>query len=406
MHFLGIAGMPRRIPDYPDAYSGWNLIASYGSSISFISALFFFYIVYRIFVNNAEGYLNTLKEQLLNRLKYKNIEILNGFEFISNVWNLKVYNYFLKTYNKKYVAMFQTNLEKNEFIKPIWGALFLITSCDVPEKWQMNFQDPASPIMEGIINLHHDILFFLMLITIAVFWVILRIVFLTEIDNATAHLNTPITHNTFLESIWTLMPTIILISIAVPSMTLLYSMDDVSSPDLTIKIVGNQWYWTYEYSNQCIYSEKTEALLREIFFENKTIESRMLLENDCYYTRGSFRLLDVDNKLYLPTKINIRFLVTSTDVLHSWAIPSLGIKMDACPGRLNQTTVYINRAGIYYGQCSEICGTDHAFMPISIVAVDLKSYYLMLNDSYYSEEDTTTNKSFEDKYKELFIRSI
>jgi cytochrome c oxidase subunit 2 len=230
-------------------------------------------------------------------------------------------------------------------------------------KWQFSFQDPASPIMEGIIHLHNDLLAFMVGISIFVTWMLYR----TVIRFQASENNFPnfkknglwvMPENaTILEIIWTIAPSFILLAIAVPSFALLYAMDEVIDPSLTIKAVGHQWYWSYEYSDY-----------------DKSINFDSYMKNEDDLVVGDMRLLEVDHRVVLPINTHIRVIVTSADVLHSWAIPALGVKMDACPGRLNQTSLFIKRTGLFYGQCSEICGANHAFMPIVIEAVDLPSY--------------------------------
>jgi len=166
-----------------------------------------------------------------------------------------------------------------------------------------------------------------------------------------------ISHHTTLEIVWTILPAVILILIAIPSFALLYAMDELEDPRLTIKAIGHQWYWSYEY--------------RDLVFGHpvsKNFDSYMVLEEDLPV--GGLRLLEVDNPLVLPINTQIRVLVTSTDVLHSWAVPSFGIKIDACPGRLNQVGLLISRTGVFYGQCSELCGINHSFMPIKVITFD------------------------------------
>nr|ANG60799.1 cytochrome c oxidase subunit II [Desmophyllum dianthus]UUF92236.1 cytochrome c oxidase subunit II [Desmophyllum pertusum] len=163
---------------------------------------------------------------------------------------------------------------------------------------------------------------------------------------------------TFLEIVWTIIPAVILIFIALPSLKLLYLMDEIISPALTIKVIGHQWYWSYEYSD---YEGETLA------FDSYMVPSSDLIS-------GKNRLLEVDQKLVVPIGTHIRFLVTGADVLHSFAVPSLGLKVDAVPGRLNQTGVFIKRPGVFFGQCSEICGANHSFMPIVIEGVGLNEY--------------------------------
>jgi len=170
-----------------------------------------------------------------------------------------------------------------------------------------------------------------------------------------------VSHHSILEIIWTIIPIIILIFIAIPSFVLLYSMDEIISPVLTLKAIGHQWYWSYEYSD--IFNNQ---LL------NIEFDSYMVSTNDLKL--GQFRLLTVDNEVILPTNVNIRIIITSADVLHSWSVNSFGVKMDAVPGRLSQSIVFIKRDGIFYGQCSELCGVNHGFMPIVIKVLGLNDY--------------------------------
>ena len=243
-------------------------------------------------------------------------------------------------------------------------SVFINLDASVP--WQMGFQDPATPVMEGIINFHHDLFFFLILIVVSVSWILGRcILFFNEKTTKKAEI---FVHGTILEIVWTIIPAIILIIIAIPSFSLLYAMDELIDPILTLKVIGSQWYWSYEYS---------DAMDESIFFD-----SYMVLEEDL--DKGQFRLLEVDNRVVVPTNTHIRVIITATDVLHSWAIPSLGVKLDACPGRLNQTSMYIKRVGVFYGQCSEICGINHGFMPIVVESVSLDTYSTWFNQKIES----------------------
>lgn len=241
------------------------------------------------------------------------------------------------------------------------GNIFLMSaSNDAAEPWQLGFQDAATPMMQGIIDLHHDIFFFLILILVFVLWILVRA--LWHFHYQKNPIPQRIVHGTTIEIIWTIFPSIILMFIAIPSFALLYSMDEVVvDPAITIKAIGHQWYWTYEYSD---YNSSDEQSL--------TFDSYMIPEDDLEL--GQLRLLEVDNRVVVPAKTHLRLIVTSADVLHSWAVPSLGVKCDAVPGRLNQISILVQREGVYYGQCSEICGTNHAFMPIVVEAVTLKDY--------------------------------
>jgi cytochrome c oxidase subunit 2 len=169
-----------------------------------------------------------------------------------------------------------------------------------------------------------------------------------------------------LEIVWTITPSIILLLIAVPSFALLYSMDEVIDPTITFKAIGHQWYWSYEYSDY-ISSKGVN-----IIFDSYMVPTEEL-------KLGQFRLLEVDNQAVLPIYTHVRLLVTATDVLHSWAVPSLGVKIDCVPGRLNQVSLFIKKEGLYFGQCSELCGVNHGFMPISIRAVEPSEFNLCLN---------------------------
>lgn len=203
---------------------------------------------------------------------------------------------------------------------------------DVAEPWQILFQDSGTKIMEGIVNLHNWILFYLIIISIFVLWFL--IVIIKEFNST----KNPISYRklkdgTLIEVIWTLTPALILITIALPSFKLLYLMDEILDPTITIKTIGRQWYWEYEYS---------DYISPELSFESYMIPTDNLEE-------GQLRLLEVDNRLFLPSETSIRVIVTAADVLHSWTIPSLGVKIDCVPGRLNQTSLYVKRNGVYYG---------------------------------------------------------
>lgn len=238
--------------------------------------------------------------------------------------------------------------------------------------WQFGFQMPASPVMEGIINFHHDLFFFITSISFFVFYMLARTIVL--FNSETQKEPIIVVHAPLLEIIWTLIPAIILVFVAIPSFSLLYSMDEIIEPLLTIKVIGHQWYWSYEFLDPNIlfklYSEK-EGQSENFSAMQVICNFDSFLLADEFLTNKSVRLLDVDNKLYLPVETNIRLLITASDVLHAWAVPALGVKLDACPGRLNQTSLYIKRPGTYYGQCSEICGVNHGFMPIAVVGLDI-----------------------------------
>lgn len=214
---------------------------------------------------------------------------------------------------------------------------------------QFGLQDASSPLMEELIYFHDYALIVLTLITILVFYGLASLV-------VSSKTNRFFLEGQELETIWTIVPAIILVFIALPSLQLLYLMDEIKDPFLTIKAIGHQWYWSYEYTD----------------YKELEFDSYMVPTTDI--TSGSPRLLEVDNRLIVPMQNPIRVLISSADVLHSWAVPSLGIKMDAVPGRLNQATFFASRAGLFYGQCSEICGANHRFMPIVVEAVPFTNF--------------------------------
>lgn len=231
-----------------------------------------------------------------------------------------------------------------------------ISFSDAPEPWQIGFQDPATPVMQGLIDLHHDIFFFLIVILVFVFWMLTRTLY--HFHQSRNPIPEKIIHGTTIEIAWTVTPSLILVLIAIPSFALLYSLDEIVDPAVTIKAIGHQWYWSYEYSD---YNDSTISF-----------DSYMIPDDDLEL--GQLRLLEVDNRVIVPANTHIRMIITAADVLHSWAVPSLGVKCDAIPGRLNQIPIFIKREGVFYGQCSELCGTNHAFMPIVVEAVSLENY--------------------------------
>jgi len=180
-----------------------------------------------------------------------------------------------------------------------------------------------------------------------------------------------------LEFLWTVFPSVILLFLAIPSFGLLFSIEKVSAPEITVKIIGHQWYWEYQYMDYINFKEVVETDNYKFIYKNKTddnyiIESYMIADEDL--SKGQYRLLEVDKKLILPISTSIRLLITSDDVLHSWAVPALGIKVDACPGRINELVINIRDIGIYYGQCSELCGWYHGFMPIVIQTLNIDDF--------------------------------
>ena len=232
---------------------------------------------------------------------------------------------------------------------------------DICEKTQIGFQEEASINMIGLRDLHDSIMYYILIIVTIVTYILIKLIFEMNISVKTL-VNKYITHSTIVEIIWTFLPALVLILIAIPSFKLLYSYDELLTPLLTLKVIGNQWYWNYSISD----------------FEgfNVQFDSYLIPESDLL--TGQLRLLEVDNRVFLPILTPIRVITTSDDVIHSFAIPSLGLKIDAVPGRLNQVSIFLLREGTFFGQCSELCGLQHAFMPIVIQGVSNLNFFAWL----------------------------
>nr|AAN61506.1 cytochrome oxidase subunit 2 [Probezzia sp. nr. sabroski ATB-2002] len=213
----------------------------------------------------------------------------------------------------------------------------------------LSLMDSNSPVMEQLNFFHDHTLLILTLITILVGYM-MAMLFVNKYTNRFLLAGQAI------EVIWTILPAVTLLFIALPSLRLLYLLDEMSKPSLTLKTIGHQWYWSYEYSD----------------FKSLEFDSYMIPTNEL--KPEEFRLIDVDNRIVLPTNSQIRIIVTAADVLHSWTIPTLGVKVDGPPGRLNQTNIFMNRSGLFYGQCSEICGVNHSFMPIVIESIPINKF--------------------------------
>jgi cytochrome c oxidase subunit 2 len=242
------------------------------------------------------------------------------------------------------------------------GLLFLISNIFLAQNlladglakpWQMGFQEPVTPVAEMINDFHNFLLILIFIISLFVFLLLAYTIWrFSEKRNPVPSKRT---HNPTLEVIWTLAPVVILGLLLFPSLKLVKFMDKVDNPELTLKVVGNQWYWNYEIPELDI-----------------NFESRMIPDDEI--KTGQIRLLEVDEPLTLPINTKIRVLVTSNDVLHSWAVPAFAFKKDCAPGRISEAWIEIQKEGVYYGQCSELCGMGHGFMPIKIIAVSKKSF--------------------------------
>lgn len=332
MHFLGLAGMPRRIPDYPDAFEGWNFISSVGAVLTTISFIYFLFITLLAILGKFKSIpLTNLQLEIINKaIKNKNSLFL--FNIID--WEHKVVSY----------------------------------------PFQCGFTVPCSTSMESIVLFHDDLMFYLIFITIFVLFMLLRTVYLFLEKNYDKTLSeiggksreqieeyyAKLKHNVKLEVIWTILPTIILCNIMMASFAIIYSLEEMHNPQITIKIIGHQWYWSYEINH--LINTSDSSVVYHIEFD-----SYLQTEHDLD-SENEIRLLEVDKQLFIPVDTQIRLNFTGADVIHSWAVPAFGIKVDCIPGRLNQTPLFITRNITTYGQCSELCGINHGFMPICVVS--------------------------------------
>lgn len=288
--------------------------------------------------------------------------------------------------------------------------------------FKVNFIDPASPLMYGIIELHDHIFFFLNMILFLVLFLLLTTVRYFSYKN-NSRLNRyllsqstksqfnwlKLNHGTTIEIIWTVLPSLVLILIAIPSFALLYATDELVDPSVTVQVVGHQWYWSYEYNDLVTLQTSSETSLelagfsaanKDVFLNSFTrntwndyeafhagsskkniefltgnIEFDSYMRQESDLQPGELRLYETDFPLVLPKFTHIRFMITADDVIHSWSVPALGIKVDAVPGRINHAHTYIKYSGIFYGQCSELCGVNHGFMPIQILVFEPQLYY-------------------------------
>ena len=245
---------------------------------------------------------------------------------------------------------------------------------DQPKDWQLGFQNPASDGMRDIVNFHNNLLLPI-IIAISVF-VLFLMLYACVRFRASANPNpSKRTHNVTVEILWTLIPCLILIVMAVPSFKILYKQDTIPKADLTIKAVGYQWYWGYEYPDE------------NIIFDSYMIEDKDLKANQP-------RLLTVDHEVVVPVNKVVKVLITANDVLHAWALPAFGVKRDAVPGRINETWFKAEKEGTYYGQCSELCGIKHAFMPITVKVVSEEDYQEWLSEARvkFAKEEIENDK--------------
>ena len=254
---------------------------------------------------------------------------------------------------------------------------------DQPKDWQLGFQNAASETMRDIVNFHDNLLLPI-IIAISVFVLFLMVYACIRFRASANPVPSKRTHNVAVEVLWTLIPCLILIVMAVPSFKILYKQDTIPKAEVTVKAVGYQWYWGYEYPDE------------NIIFESYMIEDKDLKENQP-------RLLAVDNAVYVPVNKVVKVMITANDVLHAWALPSFGVKRDAIPGRINETWFKADRTGTFYGQCSELCGIKHAFMPITVNVVSEDEYNKWLEEAKvkFAKEEIKNKIKIVKKIKEI-----
>jgi len=269
------------------------------------------------------------------------------------------------------------------WMKSIFSVFFFLVSFEAFGKqatdWQLSFQNPATDLMGSVVGLHNIILIVMTLVTLFVLFLLFYVSFRFSAKRNPIPSTT--THNTVVEVLWTAIPIVILVVLAIPSFKLLYQQEKSENYDMTVKVIGHQWYWEYEYPDH-----------GDFYFESYMVQDADLQE-------GDLRLLTVDNPLVIPANKNIQILITAGDVLHSWAVPSMGLKTDAVPGRLNETWVNVKEPGIYRGQCSEICGTGHGFMPVVVKVLPESEFIAWANEAknnYAINEDIKTNETNEE----------
>ena len=301
------------------------------------------------------------------RLKQKLVFGLKHLNFIINLFILffkyGCFNY--DNYSLFFRSM-QPALSNCGLIRSCEKQLEIAAYCDAPEPFQLGTQDPGTENMEWLINLHNYVMADLIIVLVVIIGLLTGL--FTQKHGITLNFtktkaifssNRIFSHSKFLEIFWTVLPAFTLLVIASPTFNLLYALDDLADPGLILKITAHQWYWSYEYA----------LSLNDII----NFDAYLIKTEDLNF--GSLRLLETTERLKLPYSTHVRLLITSADVLHSWTIPSFGIKVDACPGRLTQASIFIKRAGLYFGQCSEICGVNHGFMPIVVKSLNPSSIF-------------------------------
>ncbi len=321
--------------------------------------------------------------------------------FISKIFNL-IKKIIVISFFFCFFFVYSKNIIKNIFIKSAYA--------DIPKNWQISFQDPATVSMIGIIDIHHTIMFWLVYIFIIV------IFFLAiELNNNTLfskkknsyfsikrqNIRFNVKECSWLEIFWTTAPSIILFYEILPSVHSIGYGQDRFPALMTIQIIGHQWYWSYEYSTfSNLFKTEKNSILRPIYTSDATIlnfSSSEISEKNSIW----FRLLDTNTKVYIPVSISVRLLITSEDVIHSWTIPSFGIKLDAVPGRLNASVLEVQRPGLFYGQCSELCGAGHGFMPITVQSVLYDGYIVIFYNLTEVMIDFINDLILSFKYKNL-----
>ena len=366
-HFLGLSGMPRRIVEYPYPFEYWHKISSFGALISISSLIFFIWIFYHTAYHKIlfTGY---FKHKFLVVKLIKNVEewhkcFLTSNIFFKNVFMIPHFHHIITIQGpSKSLEHTQKRPTPNHtFNEPIFTNInkekeFKLN--DSPKFGQLGFQSMATPQGEAIISFYHFVLMLMVCVLGFVLYWLFKI-----LNTKRMYFNKKFKEDSNLEFFYTLIPIIILTIIGYPSLSLLFLLDNYINPLLTLKVIGHQWYWDYEIGKKS--SDQIE-------FSSYMIPTEELL-------LGQKRLYEVSQELFLPTGVKIKIGISSADVIHSWTVNALGVKVDAVPGHLNNVSFFIKRCGNYFGMCSEICGSLHAFMPINVKAVNTETFITWSN---------------------------
>jgi cytochrome c oxidase subunit 1 len=383
IHFLGLAGIPRRIPDYPSAYEGWNIVSSIGAIITILSLVVFFFNTGA----SLMGYYDVVNPSTIVWVGYLSEHKIFVYQQNSNLlsdgdeFSVEIYNISPRLNKKNFLGcIFIATKKISKLTK--WHNVTNAKQNHIiiaPMPYQIGFQESTSVSIDLIILFHEDLIFYIIFIILFLGSIIILTVYYFWIDsphnNILKYQNyyRSYDNNILLEVLWTTLPAALLCYILIASFTIIYGMEQIDEPALSVKIIGHQWYWVYDFIHYSDTRRRRRRYSKK--WPTRRSSKTYIISFDSYIVAeedllpGELRLLEVTKSLKLPKGVPLRLLFTGGDVIHSWAVPSLGVKVDCIPGRLNQVPLFINRSAVMYGQCSELCGILHGFIPIIVVAV-------------------------------------